>query len=53
MNSLILVKIKQSGSGYTKRNEMVPGWLHQKEDEDSGEQNRHINEVTIEESVRG
>ena len=40
---------KQSGSGYTKRNEMVPGWLHQKEDEDSGEQNRHINEVTIEE----
>ncbi|WP_258958785.1 DnaD domain-containing protein, partial [Bacillus wiedmannii] len=40
---------KQSGSGYTKRNEMVPGWLHQKEDEDSGEQHRHINEVTIEE----
>ena len=28
---------------------MIPGWLHQKEDEDSGEQNRHINEVTIEE----
>ncbi|HDX9652497.1 DnaD domain-containing protein [Bacillus wiedmannii] len=40
---------KQSGSGYTKRNEMVPGWLHQKEDEDSGEQHRHNNEVTIEE----
>ena len=40
---------KQSGSGYTKRNEMVPEWLHQKEDEDSGEQHRHNNEVTIEE----
>ncbi|MBE5107288.1 DnaD domain protein [Bacillus thuringiensis] len=40
---------KQSGSGYTKRNEMVPEWLHQKEDEDSGEQQRHNNEVTIEE----
>ncbi|PEI69322.1 DNA-binding protein [Bacillus wiedmannii] len=40
---------KQSGSGYTKRNEMVPGWLHQKKDEDSGEQHRHNNEVTIEE----
>lgn len=40
---------KQSGSRYTKRNEMVPEWLHQKEDEDSGEQHRHNNEVTIEE----
>ncbi|MGE7885587.1 DnaD domain-containing protein [Bacillus sp. NPDC094077] len=40
---------KQSGSGYTKRNEIVPEWLHQKEEEDSGEQHRHNNEVTIEE----
>ncbi|WP_259418005.1 DnaD domain protein [Bacillus toyonensis] len=40
---------KQIGSGYIKRNEMVPEWLHQKEDEDLGEQHRHNNEVTIEE----
>ncbi|KAA0784623.1 MULTISPECIES: DnaD domain protein [Bacillus] len=40
---------KQFGSGFTRRNEMVPEWLHQKEDEDLGKQSRQNNELTIEE----
>ncbi|SDY37924.1 DnaD domain protein [Bacillus sp. 166amftsu] len=37
---------KKSGTGYTQRNEMVPEWLHQQENEDSREkhqQNTHSN----------
>ncbi|MCW9133877.1 DnaD domain protein [Bacillus paramycoides] len=40
---------KQSGLGYTKRNEMVPEWLHQKEDEDSREQPKQDTQSTIDE----
>ncbi|OTY16337.1 DNA-binding protein [Bacillus mycoides] len=40
---------KQSGTGYTKPNEIVPDWLHQKEDEGSREQPRQITPLTIEE----
>ncbi|KWU58984.1 DNA-binding protein [Bacillus mycoides] len=40
---------KQSGTGYTKTNEIVPDWLHQKEDEGSREQPRQITPLTIEE----
>ncbi|OOR19896.1 DnaD domain-containing protein [Bacillus cereus] len=40
---------KQSGTGYTKPNEIVPDWLHQKEDEGSRKQPRQITPLTIEE----
>ncbi|PGM95330.1 DnaD domain-containing protein [Bacillus cereus] len=40
---------KQFGSGYTKRNEMVPEWLHQKKDEDPRKQPKQNTQSTIEE----
>ncbi|EEK70383.1 Phage replication protein [Bacillus mycoides] len=40
---------KQFGSGYTKRNEMVPEWLHQKRDEDPRKQLKQNTQSTIEE----